>query len=292
MTSTADDFSPRLASSIPELRERVANCRQHQWSIGFVPTMGALHDGHRSLIDAARSECAFVIVSIFVNPTQFGPHEDFSRYPRTWEKDRKLCAAAGVDLIFMPAAEEIYPPDFATFVEVAGLSEILEGAARPGHFRGVTTVVLKLLELVRPDVAYFGAKDYQQQLLIRRMVADLAVPVRIETRPTVRESDGLAMSSRNRYLDENQRRKALSISAALFAARDALHTGEGDLDHVRRRMRKTLEQAGLDVDYSTIADAATLAELTSVQPAMVLLIAARLGKVRLIDNLEVVLDES
>lgn len=282
------DDSVSVVSAIPKLWEHVSEWRQRHRSIGFVPTMGALHDGHRSLIDKARSQCDFVIVSIFVNPTQFGPHEDYSRYPRTWEKDRELCTDAGVDLIFIPTSEAIYPPDFATFVEVARLSEILEGAARPGHFRGVTTVVLKLLELVRPDVAYFGAKDYQQQLIIRRMVADLAVPVRIETCPTEREPDGLAMSSRNRYLNEDQRQKARSISAAMFAARDALHNGERNLEGVRQRMRETMEQAGLDVDYATIADTTTLAELSSVQPAMVLLIAARLGDVRLIDNLEVV----
>lgn len=280
----------RVIEAIEELRECVSQWRRENRTIGLVPTMGALHAGHRSLIDAARSECEAVVVSIFVNPTQFGPTEDFSRYPRTFESDRAMCAEAGVDLIFLPSAEAIYPPGFATFVEVGRISDRLEGAARPGHFRGVATVVLKLFELVRPDVAYFGAKDYQQQLLIRRMTRDLDLPIRIETRPTLREADGLAMSSRNRYLSDSERTRARAISAALFTGRDRLRSGERDLDAIRREMRQIMEDGGLEVDYAAICDIETLEELSSIQPRMALLIAARLGSVRLIDNLEVMLD--
>ena len=280
-----------VARSIADVRRQVAAARGKGHAIGFVPTMGALHPGHLSLIDAARERCDCIVVSIFVNPSQFGPNEDFERYPRTLEADLAACRQSGAEVVFLPAAGEIYPDGFSTTVDVAGLSEILEGAIRPAHFRGVATVVLKLLNIVSPDVAFFGQKDYQQQLIIRRMVADLDLPVEIDVRPTVREPDGLAMSSRNRYLDREQRRAATAISAALFEARDRLEAVECDLDAVRRDMRRAIESAGLTTDYTVIADRRTLRDLSKPQPEMVLLVAARLGDIRLIDNVEVQVGE-
>jgi len=286
-------MSPMLPSdlqveeTIAGIRRRVAQARAAGERVGFVPTMGALHAGHVSLIESAKAGCDFVAVSIFVNPTQFGPNEDFSRYPRTIDADLDACRAAGADLVFLPATVEVYPPESTTFVEVAGLSDVLEGAFRPGHFRGVATVVLKLFNMVRPDVAFFGSKDFQQQLVIRRMARDLDLPVEIVTCPTVREPDGLAMSSRNRYLGADQREQARSISAALFEASDRLRRGETDLNAVRAGMRRRIEAAGLTIDYATVARPDTLEELRSPADAMVLLVAARLGSVRLIDNVEV-----
>ena len=289
-SSSIPDASPGtsvVAGTIADARQSVAAVRARGGTIGFVPTMGALHDGHASLIQAARARCGHVVVSIFVNPTQFGPNEDFARYPRTLDADLATCRAAGADLVFVPSTSEIYPDNFSTFVEVTGLTSVLEGALRPGHFRGVTTIVLKLFNIVQPDVAFFGAKDYQQQLVIRRMTADLHLPVEIDTRLTIREPDGLAMSSRNRYLDARQREQARSLSSALFAARDRLVAGEGDLNAVSDGMRAAIEQAGLSLDYATIRDPESLDELREPAAKMVLLVAARLGSVRLIDNLEV-----
>ncbi len=201
-----------VVSTEGPLRQAVAEARRAGKTIGLVPTMGALHAGHVSLIDAARAADGFVVVSIFVNPTQFGPKEDLSRYPRPLERDLEMCGAAGVDLVFTPDAATMYPPGFRTFVEVNELSEVLEGASRPGHFRGVATVVLKLFNLVQPDRAYFGQKDAQQVRIIQQMVRDLNVPVEVVVRPTVREPDGLALSSRNQYLDAEQRRKAVALN--------------------------------------------------------------------------------
>ncbi|MDQ3330113.1 MAG: pantoate--beta-alanine ligase [Planctomycetota bacterium] len=281
-----------IEETIAGLRRRVAAARKREHRIGLVPTMGALHAGHVSLIEAARQSCGYVAVSIFVNPTQFGPNEDFARYPRTIEADLQVCYAAGADVVFLPSAPEVYPAGSTTWVSVEGLSDVLEGAVRPGHFRGVATVVLKLFNIVGPDVAFFGAKDYQQQLLIRRVVTDLNLPLEIVTAPTIREPDGLAMSSRNRYLDESERRRATAISAALFAAQKRLQSGERDLAAIKSEMRRSLEAAGLQVDYAIVCDLATLEELEAMRSHAVLLVAARLGTVRLIDNLEVTLDES
>lgn len=279
-----------VEEAVAGLRERVTAARANGHSIGLVPTMGALHAGHISLIEAARSRCGAVVVSIFVNPTQFGPHEDFQRYPRTIDADLAACRDAGTDVVFLPAMEEIYPRNYSTFVEVADLSDVFEGAIRPGHFRGVATVVLKLFNIVTPDVAYFGAKDYQQQLVIRRLVADLDLSVAIETRPTVREPDGLAMSSRNRYLDPVQRQQARALSKSLTTASDRLQLGTRDLNSVKAEMRRIIDSAGLTTDYATVCDRQTLKELSEPQSRMVLLVAARLGDVRLIDNLEISLD--
>jgi pantoate--beta-alanine ligase len=278
-----------LVESVAGVRGVVARAREAGLVVGLVPTMGALHDGHIRLIERCRAEAGWVAVSIFVNPTQFGPNEDFTRYPRTFEDDLARCQAAGVDLVFAPTPSEIYPNGVqSTWVEVPGVSDILEGASRPGHFRGVATVVLKLFEIVRPDVAVFGQKDYQQQVVIRRMVDDLHVPVRIVTEPTVREPDGLAMSSRNRYLAPPDRRAATVLYEALTRARQAALTGEVSANRVRQTMRETIEsREGVRLDYAEIVDADTLGPLDQLGPGVraVALVAVRVGSTRLIDNL-------
>jgi pantoate--beta-alanine ligase len=280
--------TPRSCATIAEIRAEVGKARRGGLSIGLVPTMGALHAGHLRLVEEARAASGLVVVSIFVNPTQFGPNEDFRRYPRSLEADLELCARGGADLIFAPAVEEMYPDGpSSTFVEVPSLSDRLEGASRPGHFRGVATVVLKLFTIVGPDLAFFGAKDYQQLQVIRRMVADLDVPVEVRAVPTVREADGLAMSSRNRYLDGDQRRAAVVLSRALDRASEAVRGGERDADRVRQILRQTLESEPLaSLDYAEVADADTLEPAREVGPGRVTvaLIAARVGPARLIDN--------
>ncbi|MFO0893002.1 MAG: pantoate--beta-alanine ligase [Isosphaeraceae bacterium] len=282
--------SPRLepVASVEDVRAAVGAARARGRTVGFVPTMGALHNGHARLIERCRSEADFVVVSIFVNPTQFGPREDLGRYPRTLEADLEVCAAAGADLVFVPTEAVIYPRGkSATFVEVPGISSVLEGASRPGHFRGVATVVLALFEIVRPDLAVFGQKDYQQQLLIRRMVQDLHVPVRVITEPTVREPDGLALSSRNRYLNGEERRAAVVLSRALQRARDAVAAGERDARRVRQILDDAVSLEALaSLDYAEVADADSLEPLVEIVPgrAAVALLAARVGTTRLIDN--------
>ncbi|MFQ5733985.1 MAG: pantoate--beta-alanine ligase [Planctomycetaceae bacterium] len=270
------------------LRTAIAAAKADGRRVGLVPTMGALHAGHLSLIRAARENCDFLTVSIFVNPAQFGPHEDLSRYPRPIESDLSACEEAGADLVFHPKRETMYPDGFATWVTVEGLGDRLEGAFRPGHFRGVATVVMKLLHLVQPDVSYFGRKDYQQQLIVRRMCADLGVPGEIVTCPTVRDEDGLAVSSRNRYLNAGERRSALALYQSLQLAKRRLQGGETDLTAIRGAMRARLESApDVRVDYATIADPRTLEELTTPQSEMIALVAAHVGNTRLIDNLPI-----
>ena len=250
--------------------------------------MGALHQGHARLIAQSRAESDVVVVSIFVNPTQFGPAEDFDRYPRSIDDDLEQCTAAGADWVFAPDVATVYPHGpRSTFVEVPGLSDVLEGASRPGHFRGVATVVLKLLEIVRPDLAYFGQKDYQQQLLIRRMIQDLHVPVEIGTYPTVREPDGLALSSRNRYLDPGQRQSAVALYRALDRAKRAVADGERRADRIRQILHEPLESDRLiKLDYAEVADAETLEPLGDLGKGRraVALVAAWVGSTRLIDN--------
>jgi pantoate--beta-alanine ligase len=253
--------------------------------VGLVPTMGFLHEGHLSLVRAARAECETVVVSIFVNPTQFGPGEDFERYPRDEENDLALLRDAGVDAVFVPAAEEMYPPGFAEWVEVRGpLTERLEGEHRPGHFRGVTTVVARLFRIVRPDRAYFGRKDAQQLAVIRRMTADLSLSVEVVGLATVREPDGLAMSSRNVYLSPEERERALVISRALGEAERMVAAGERDAGVVRECVRRALELAGVVVDYVSVSDEETFEEVERVEGAVLLLAAGRVGGTRLIDN--------
>ncbi|MDX2035412.1 MAG: pantoate--beta-alanine ligase [Isosphaeraceae bacterium] len=282
-------MSIRVVETIADLRAAVAGARREGATIGFVPTMGALHAGHARLVEVAREETDFVVVSIFVNPTQFGPKEDFSRYPRTLESDLAICGDAGAALVFTPSVEAIYPPSPGprTYVEVPGLSDILEGASRPGHFRGVATVVMKLFQMVQPDVAFFGRKDFQQLRVIEKMTSDLDLPVRIRPVATVRESDGLAMSSRNRYLDDAQRKAATVLSRALRAAENAVTAGERDADRVRQILVETIEsESSALLDYAEVADAATLEALARISPGQpaVALLAARVGPARLIDN--------
>jgi pantoate--beta-alanine ligase len=278
-----------LVESVEDLRLAVVAARDRGLRVGLVPTMGALHRGHLRLIERCRDLAGSVVVSIFVNPTQFGPHEDFERYPRPLEQDMALCHGAGAEFVFVPAATAVYPNGSrSTFVEVPGLSDILEGASRPGHFRGVATVVLKLFEMVRPDLAVFGRKDYQQQLIIRRMVEDLHLPVEIVTEATVREPDGLAMSSRNRYLSPSDRRAAGVLYRALELARQAVAGGERDPNRVRQILTQTIEsETAARLDYGEVVDADTLGPLDDLSPPRraVALLAVRFGSTRLIDNL-------
>jgi pantoate--beta-alanine ligase len=279
-----------VADQVADVRQAVRDVRRRDLPVGCVPTMGALHAGHASLIEAARRDCRFVVVTIFVNPAQFGPHEDFTRYPRPLETDLAVCRQAGVDLVLLPSVETLYPPGFSTIVEVETLSRVLEGASRPGHFRGVTTIVLKLLNIVQPDIAYFGRKDFQQQLIVRKMCRELDLPVEIRTCPTIRESDGLALSSRNRYLEGSDRKTAVVLSQGLFAAERRLKAGTQDVRAVSAEMKQQMESAGAAVDYAVVADPETLAELTSPIPEMIALVAARIGPTRLIDNLPITLE--
>jgi len=253
--------------------------------VGFVPTMGYLHEGHLSLVRHARTENPSVVVSIFVNPTQFGPQEDFERYPRDLERDLALLEKEGTDVVFMPPVAEMYPPQFNSWVEVGGVTERLEGATRPGHFRGVTTVVAKLFNIVQPTRAYFGQKDAQQAIVIRKMVADLDMNLEIVTLPTVREPDGLAMSSRNTYLNPGERQAATVLYQALTLAQRLYAGGERDAEKLRQQMLNLIKQQPLaNVDYISIADSTTLDELDTVSPPSLVSMAVRIGKTRLIDN--------
>lgn len=254
--------------------------------VGLVPTMGALHDGHLSLVKRARDECATVIASLFVNPTQFGPNEDFDRYPRDEATDVALLERYGVDFVFAPSVDEMYVQGDATTVRVAGVAERLEGAQRPGHFDGVATVVTKLLNIVQPDRAYFGEKDAQQLLVIRKLARETYLPVEIVGCPTVREADGLALSSRNAFLSAEERRQALSISAGLGRARREFKAGERDPDRLRALVRTVIEAQPLAaIDYVSLADTGTLDELDGpLQRPALLSLAVRFGGTRLIDN--------
>lgn len=275
-----------VAKTIAEVRAAVAAARAGGATIGLVPTMGALHEGHASLLRAARAETGYVVATIFVNPAQFGPHEDLERYPRPLERDLAVCAEHGVRLAFVPAVAEIYPPNFRTYVEVHGLQDVLEGAARPGHFRGVATVVLKLFNIVQPDVAYFGQKDAQQARIITQMVEDLSVPVRLRICPIVREEDGLALSSRNQYLDAEQRRQATVLSHALQEARQRIEAGERNAATIEQALIHRIASApAARIDYAAIVDADSLQPLDDVRGRVLIALAVRFGTTRLIDNL-------
>jgi len=253
--------------------------------VGFVPTMGYLHEGHLSLVRGARAENPSVVVSIFVNPTQFGPHEDLAKYPRDIERDLALLQKEKTDLAFMPSAAEIYPPHFDSWVEVNGVTERLEGASRPGHFKGVTTVVAKLFNIVQPTRAYFGQKDAQQAAVIRKMVSDLNMDLEIVILPTVRERDGLAMSSRNTYLNPEERRAAVVLHRALTLAQQLFSQGEGDGEVIRQQMISLIEKEPLaNTEYVSVADAETLAELGRINSPTLVSLAVKIGKTRLIDN--------
>ena len=270
---------------IEEVRRRVGEARGKGLRIGLVPTMGALHEGHASLLGRARAEMGLVVVSLFVNPTQFGPGEDFREYPRPLEKDLEVCRREGADLVFTPTAAEMYPAGLATTVRVAGMSEKMCGAFRPGHFDGVCTVVAKLLGIVQPDAAYFGEKDAQQLAIVRRMAADLNPAVEIRSCPLVREADGLALSSRNAYLSQAERRQALEISRALAEARRAILAGDRDAARIGDGVRRRLAGAeGIGLDYVAVVDPDTLEDLERIGEKALVAAAARVGKTRLIDN--------
>ena len=274
-----------LVHEVPDLRAALAPAPR---PIGLVPTMGALHEGHLSLVRAARERCATVVVSVFVNPRQFDAPDDLAAYPRTLEHDAELAREAGADVVFAPAAETVYPPGFSTFVEVVGpLTHELEGDPEQrgsGHFRGVTTVVAKLFNMVAPQIAFFGQKDAQQALVIRRMARDLDFPVEIETLPTVRDHDGLALSSRNLRLSAADRERALALSRALRTAEARVAAGERDASRVLGVARAELEAAGVEADYLELRSAADLAPVQRLDKAALLCLAARVGGVRLIDN--------
>ncbi|HEY7961723.1 MAG TPA: pantoate--beta-alanine ligase [Solirubrobacteraceae bacterium] len=271
--------------TVRELRAALAPARRDGLKIGLVPTMGALHEGHLSLIARARAQCGVVVVSLFVNPSQFDERADLERYPRAERRDAELAAQAGADVLFAPSVEEVYPPGFATQIEVLGLSERLEGAARgPEHFRGVSTVVAKLLCMTLPDTAYFGQKDAQQVLVIRRVVADLNLPVRVQACPTVRERDGLAMSSRNALLDPAERARARGLHAALCSAAAQASAGERSAERLLGAARATLHSFGIEPEYVALVDPDTLEPLRTLDRPALLALAARVGGVRLIDN--------
>jgi pantoate--beta-alanine ligase len=280
--------SPTVVDSIEGIRQAVAKARRAGLSICLVPTMGALHAGHVSLIRAARAESGFVVVSIFVNPIQFGPQEDLARYPRPLADDLRVCARERVDRVFHPDAAQMYSPGFRTFVEVQGLQDVLCGQSRPGHFRGVATVVLKLFHIVQPDVAYFGQKDAQQARVIAQMVRDLDVPVRLRICPIVREPDGLALSSRNQYLDPNQRQQATILYRALQEAGKRVEDGEREAAAVKRILDGRIQETqGAVLDYAAVVDADTFQPLTRLRGEVLLALAVKFGPTRLIDNLQV-----
>jgi pantoate--beta-alanine ligase len=277
----------KLLRTVQDLRAELRPQRREERSIGLVPTMGSLHAGHLSLVRRAREECDVVVLSLFVNPGQFGPGEDFGAYPRDEGRDAELAEAEGVDVLFAPSQEEVYPDGFATTVSVAGITEVLEGdpASRgPGHFAGVATVVAKLLNMVQPDVAYFGQKDAQQALVIERLVRDLDIPVRVAVCPTVRDRDGLALSSRNAYLDPEQRERGQALSRALRAAEAQVSAGVLEAGPVLDAARAVLRDAGVEAEYLELRSAKDLSPVERVNGSTLLAVAARVGRARLIDN--------
>jgi pantoate--beta-alanine ligase len=277
----------RTVRTVRELREALAPERRAGRSIGLVPTMGAFHGGHLSLIRRAREQCDVVVVSLFVNPAQFGPGEDLEAYPRDEARDAELARAEGVDILFAPAVEEVYPDGFSTTVTVGGLTDVLEGAREhrgPEHFAGVATVVTKLLNMAAPDVAYFGQKDAQQALVIHGLVRDLDIPVRIEVCPTVRDGDGLALSSRNAYLSAAERQRALGLIRALRAAEAALESGQIDAPAILEAARGELDAHGIQPEYLELRSATDLSPVERVNGSTLLAVAAKVGRARLIDN--------
>jgi pantoate--beta-alanine ligase len=276
----------RTLRTVVEMRSALQPLRRADRSVGLVPTMGALHDGHLSLIARARAQCDVVVVSLFVNPSQFNEQVDLDRYPRQEERDRALAERAGADLLFAPSPQEIYPADFATAVEVLGLTDLLEGAVRGSdHFRGVTTIVTKLLNIVSPDVAYFGEKDAQQVIVIRRLIADLNIAVRVETCPTLREPDGLAMSSRNAYLSPEERSRALAMPSALAAVAAAVSDGEHSANALIATAREAMTAFDVELEYLALVNPDTLEPVSRLEQPALLALAMRVGASRLIDNL-------
>jgi pantoate--beta-alanine ligase len=275
----------RIVRTISEIRMALKTLREGGHRIGFVPTMGFLHEGHAALIKQSTARCNYTVVSVFVNPTQFGPSEDLARYPRDLERDQALCLKLGADVLFLPEESEIFPTGFSTFVEPGPLGEILCGKFRPGHFRGVATVVAKFFNIVQPDLAFFGQKDLQQVAVIRRMVKDLNMPVDIVVAPTVREGDGLALSSRNTYLSAEERKRALGLQRGLHAASEAFRQGERQASSIVAIARKELATVD-EVQYCELVDAHTMESLDGeVTRTAALCLAAVVGKTRLIDNM-------
>ncbi|HEV7772435.1 MAG TPA: pantoate--beta-alanine ligase [Conexibacter sp.] len=274
----------RTVRTVKELRDLLKAERQNGRTIGLVPTMGAFHAGHVSLMERARQTTDVVVVSLFVNPTQFAPTEDLSAYPRDEQRDGEMAEAAGVDVLFSPPVEEVYPDGFQTTVTVGALAQPLEGAQRPGHFDGVATVVTKLLNMVQPDVAFFGQKDAQQALIVRRVVQDLDIPVQIEVCPTVREPDGLAMSSRNAYLAPAERERAIALRRALDAAEQAVAAGEHEASAVATAAHRAMEPYGVEPEYLALVATDSLQPVDRIDGEILVALAARVGPARLIDN--------
>ena len=280
--------STRIITRGIELREAIVRVQQSGESVGLIPTMGSLHAGHLSLVDTSMAECDRTVVTIFVNPTQFGPREDYDQYPRTMEKDLAMLRERGCWLVFAPTVEEMYPAGHETIVDVGSISKPLEGAARPRHFFGVATVVLKLLNLAPVDRAYFGQKDYQQTLVVRKLVSDLNVPTDIRVCPIVREPDGLAMSSRNSYFTPDQRRQARVLSQALVHARKQVDAGQVDAGRLREEIVKQLQAADeVKVEYVSLVARGTVDEVSRIDGPIVIVLAARIGSTRLIDNCQI-----
>ena len=275
----------RVIKKPDSISSALGRLRKKRRTVGFVPTMGALHEGHLSLIRRACSENDTVVVSIFVNPKQFGPKDDLKKYPRPLSRDLALCKKEGVDFVFLTGAQGMYPEGFSTYVEVDGLSSVLCGKYRPGHFRGVATVVAKLLNIVQPATLYLGQKDAQQAVIIRRMVKDLNFPVKVKVKPTVREKDGLALSSRNAYLTEAQRKDALALAQALKLAKVMLDNGAREPERIISRMRQVIRKKALKIDYIEIVDPDSLKPVNKIAGKVLIALAVRVGKTRLIDNL-------
>lgn len=275
----------RVYKSIELLVNEIDSIKRRRETIGLVPTMGYLHEGHLSLIRKARKDTDCVVVSIFVNPIQFGPGEDLKQYPRDLDRDLRLCRASGADIVFFPTSKIMYSNGFSSYVNVEGPTDRLCGASRPGHFKGVATVVAKLFNIVNPDIAYFGQKDAQQAIVIKKMVEDLNMPVKIKVQPIVREKDGLAMSSRNAYLNPCQRRQALSLYRSLKLAQDLYKKGEKDPKKIIKGMRRViLKEKGAKIDYVSIVDTKKLKGLNRVSKKALVLVAVKIGRTRLIDN--------
>ncbi|MEN1679556.1 MAG: pantoate--beta-alanine ligase [Planctomycetota bacterium] len=275
---------PELVSTRDAIRDRVVAARREGRRVGLVPTMGALHAGHLSLVERARAECGLVLASVFVNPTQFGPGEDLERYPRDLDADLRLLAGAGCGVVFAPSVETMYPPGCDTWVEVGAAAKPLEGEHRPTHFRGVATVVLKLMNLAPADAVYFGRKDYQQTVVVRRMVEDLNVPIEVVVCPTVREPDGLAMSSRNAYLSSEERQRALALSRGLRAASEMHAAGERRAPVIRGSIEQLLAEAGVETQYVALLREGTVDAIETIDGPTVVAIAGKVGETRLIDN--------
>ncbi len=276
--------SIKVLSSAAEIQAAVLAAKCAGASVGFVPTMGAFHEGHLSLVDASLAECDRTVVSIFVNPTQFTPGEDLEKYPRPLEQDLEMLEQRGAWLAFVPTVDEMYPPGFESYVEVGSVAQPWEGAARPTHFRGVATVVLKLLQMIPADRVYFGRKDYQQTLVVRRLIEDFDLPVALRVCPIVREADGLAMSSRNAYLDLTERERAAALWQALLLAERRHAAGETSVTAIRNEMKEHLAAADIDVEYIAFLADNTVQEVSTIAGPTVVAIAARIGRARLIDN--------